>query len=160
MAFNFIKSNMQENSRLIIYGYSHGGVKALLLSEKLRKEGINVNVLITVDAAYGPLSPILDRSVPSNVFINVNEYQTSPSIVFSRGAKNKPSNIGENTAKVFNLEANKLYNDVNHGNIDEKFQSYNTSLIRTAITGELQSYNLNSNISSSGKNSSSNSSSR
>lgn len=44
---------------------------------------------------------------------------------------------------------------MNHGNIDEKFQSYNTSLIRTAITGELQSYNLNSNISSSGKNSSS-----
>lgn len=79
-ALDFIKKNLSEGERLIVYGYSRGGDTAVDLAQKLKESGTRIDLLFTVDAAYGLFSnspgysPV-DRNIPSNVDVNINFYQ-------------------------------------------------------------------------------------
>jgi len=87
-AYDYIKKNYKKGEKMIIYGYSYGGVLAQHLSERLSKDGVDVDLLVTIDAAQGPGSDRVDRKIPNNVKENLNLYQTKKSPVGSRGGKN------------------------------------------------------------------------
>ena len=65
------------DSKVVLYGYSYGGVIALKVSRELEKKGIMVDLLVTVDVANGNQSDKVDRNIPNNVKKNVNYYQTN-----------------------------------------------------------------------------------
>ncbi len=115
-AYDYIMKNKTDDGEIVIYGYSHGGVLANHLAKRLKKTGIAVNLLVTVDAARGFESDEVDREVSDNVEKNVNYYQTTPSTIGSRGDANTAENIAKTKVENINLTAK----DVNHGNIDEK----------------------------------------
>jgi RHS repeat-associated protein len=124
-AYDYIKSNYNVDNgeqvtggKLVIEGYSYGGVLANHLSERLKAENISVNLLVTVDAAAGPASKDVNRTVPSNVEKNLNIYQTEPSAIGSHGGANKAEN--SNKTKVANVDVTKYTNQ--HGKIDDHSQ--------------------------------------
>ncbi|NEN88687.1 MAG: toxin [Okeania sp. SIO3H1] len=118
-ALRFIEDNLGEGERLIIYGYSRGGDTAVDLATELEKREIQVDLLFTVDAAYGPLSttPIspVDRTIPGNVDVNINYYQTNRDFILSRGDLNKPES---DHTRVYNQEIK----DADHHKIDDAVQ--------------------------------------
>lgn len=73
--------------KLIIYGFSAGGINSLDLCRTLSTgpltADIVVNLLVSVDVAGR--GELIDRSVPSNVALNRNYFQTIPSLRGSRG---------------------------------------------------------------------------
>ena len=122
-AYNYIKNNRTEDGQVLIYGYSYGGVLANHLSKRLKKDGIKVNFLVTIDAAKGPNSDDVDRKVDDNVDENLNIYQTKKSSVGSRGGKNTRKDGSE---KGIRNEISVSYTDENgkkqttvHSNIDD-----------------------------------------
>lgn len=82
-----ILSSHDRRGRLIVYGFSAGGVNALDLCRNLASNpltaGLVVDLLVTVDVAAR--KEFVDRSVPDNVRLNRNYFQTSPSGNGSRG---------------------------------------------------------------------------
>lgn len=125
-AIQFIKDNLSEGEKLIIYGYSNGGDHAVELAEQLAEQGIEVDVLITVDAADSKLGgSTVNNTVPDNVGLNVNYYQTNPSgdssgkdggslnLPGSRGNLNKEANPQKTTVININVP------NTTHGDIDE-----------------------------------------
>lgn len=78
-AYQFIISNYNrddegnhvEGGRVLIYGYSLGGVLAERLPERLAFDGIEVDLLVTVDAAAGPRTGEVDRMIGENVKVNL-----------------------------------------------------------------------------------------
>ncbi|MFM9909164.1 MAG: RHS repeat-associated core domain-containing protein [Chitinophagaceae bacterium] len=78
---NYIMLHHKEGQKLIIYGYSYGGFIALEVCRELLKRGssIQVDLLITIDAAFGDQTKIINRSVASNVKNIVNLFQLTPS---------------------------------------------------------------------------------
>ncbi len=88
-ALRDIKDNYKNDprGRVVLYGYSYGGVIATDLAKKMQEEGIDVSLLITADAANGPASGAVDREMPDNVLSNLNFYQRNFSVfdpTFSR----------------------------------------------------------------------------
>jgi hypothetical protein len=81
------------------------------VARKLKSANIPISVLVTVDAADGPLSNFIDRTVPSNVSVNYNFFQTTPSGIFSRGDYNSGSGL------IFNYDLTSP--NITHSNIDE-----------------------------------------
>ena len=76
-AYDFIKANYTAGEKLVIYGYSYGGDPAIELAEKLKADGIIVDLLVTVDATDGPLrNTTVSSEIPDNVTTNINLYQT------------------------------------------------------------------------------------
>jgi len=67
------------NGKVLIYGYSYGGVLANYLAKRLEAVGIQVDVLVTVDAANGWGSDDVDRKISKNVKKNVNFYEKNTS---------------------------------------------------------------------------------
>jgi RHS repeat-associated protein len=111
------KGNDIKGGRILIYGYSYGGVMAMHLSDRLKSAGLSVDVLFTVDAAAGPETDEVDRTIGSNVEFNVNHYQTESSgplgLIGSHGAANSRD---DGTKKgIFNNQ----YSSVEHDNIDD-----------------------------------------
>jgi hypothetical protein len=132
-AFDFIQSNYTEGEKIIIYGYSYGGDAAVELASKLNNAGFAVNLLITVDAADGPLmGTTTDRTVPENVWANINLYQTTNSRIGSRGDKNK----GGGPWGILNINVGNLVEGVDHGNIDEVTKDFNIFQIIHTMTGQ------------------------
>ncbi len=116
----FIESHSDEDTTIIVYGYSRGGDTAVDLADELEDQNREIDLLFTVDAAYGPFSLIpvvtpVDRSIPENVDTNINFYQTSHSRVLSRGAPNTPV---ERSTAVYNIEVE----DTTHGTVDAAVQ--------------------------------------
>ncbi|MBI3411990.1 MAG: peptidoglycan-binding protein [Planctomycetes bacterium] len=87
-AFTFVQSLNDPRGKLIIYGFSAGGVNALDLCRDLnnRLPNVKVNLLVTVDVAAQQQTNTINRSVPANVLLNRNYFQTFPSLNGSRGA--------------------------------------------------------------------------
>jgi len=112
-----IKANYRSGNSLKIYGYSKGGDIAMQVTRALNAENIPVSLLVTIDAADGPLSDNLDRTIPGNVTMNYNFYQTTPSLIRSHGAANTGSGI------IFNFD---LTGSFIHSNIDDA--SVNTAI--------------------------------
>ena len=82
-------------AKLIIYGFSAGGINGLDLCRALAANPLTVdvvvNLLVTVDVAGA--GEAVDRSVPSNVGLNRNYFQTSPSLRGSRGGPATGKNV-------------------------------------------------------------------
>lgn len=156
-ALHFITMNFDPRGDLIIYGYSAGGTDALSLCRQiganlsayglssgqlqnattaaaLKKRGIEdcvpvrVDLLITVDAAAGPGSARVDRTVPVCVRRNLNYFQTTESRIFSRGG---PNAAQDNSASV--IENNDLTGTAEHATIDD----ITIDPVLSAIRGEL-----------------------
>jgi len=119
---NYNKQNGEDvtGGKIVIYGYSYGGVMADHLAERLNNAGINVNMEVTVDKADGTSSNKLCRTVPSNVDKNLNIYQTIPSWADSHGAPNSAAR-GSKT-DVINVDVTKILNNGigNHGAIGKE----------------------------------------
>lgn len=134
VAFNYVKDNYNKvngtevkGGKLIIYSYSFGGVLAEHLAERLKAENINVDLLITIDAAAGPLSSLVDRTISENVILNVNYFEdpTVPnSPVLSWGEANKAEN--KDKTMVIN---NDLTGSTTHSNIDEETLDASINLV-------------------------------
>ena len=86
------------NAKLIIYGFSAGGINGLDLCRALAASPLTadlvVNLLVTVDVAGA--GEFVDRTVPSNVGLNRNDFQTAPSL---RGSRGGPA-IGKNVVNI------------------------------------------------------------
>jgi hypothetical protein len=106
-----IKAAYTKGQIVQIYGYSLGGKIALEVSRSLNAANIPISLLVTIDAAEGPMSALVNRTVPSNVSVNYNFFQTTPSSIFSRGDYNSGSGL------IFNY--NLTGPNITHGNIDE-----------------------------------------
>ncbi|GHN03212.1 hypothetical protein WSM22_47010 [Cytophagales bacterium WSM2-2] len=94
-----------------IYGYSKGGRIAMQVATALKESNIPVSILVTVDAADAWMSNYIDRTVSSNVSVNYNFFQTTPSSIKSHGDYNT------GTGLIFNY--NLTSPNMTHGNIDE-----------------------------------------
>lgn len=114
--------------QVVIYGYSWGGDLAVDLATELKDLNIPVNLLITVDASDGPLqNTTVNTSIPDNVLINLNVYQTTDSGSSSGsdgGTSNFPgSNGGPNTAidssKTEVINKNVTSTSITHGTIQD-----------------------------------------
>ncbi len=87
-----IIASYKPGQKIVIYGYSFGGMIALGVCKKLNEvmingvKGIPIAALITVDAAYGTLK--FDRSVSGNVKLNVNFFQRNVDEYGDSGAHN------------------------------------------------------------------------
>ncbi len=93
----------------------------MYLAKRLQKAGINVSLLVTVDAANGWRSFFQDRTVPGNVDDNENYYEDNISAAdptLSHGAPN----IGSRPGQVHNHDkSNGKYgkDKINHMTIDD-----------------------------------------
>ena len=139
---DFLKENMKEGDKVLIYGYSWGGDVAVELAKAAKEIGINVDLLITVDASDGPFQQTtVDNDIPDNVKENQNYFQTSDSgnssssrvanasssskVKSDGGTSNSPgSNGGMNSAqspkKTTVVNNNMTTKGTNHGNIQQK----------------------------------------
>lgn len=136
-AFDWIKNNHKKGESIIIYGYSMGGVAANQLAKMLKTEGITVNLLVPVDAAWGLLGESLQ--VSDNVETVFNFYQTNPSSIRSRGYEAKPQK-GNNKSIILNDnwtgKTSKSGSDA-HGAMDEDTQIDATNIIKAEMSGKL-----------------------
>jgi RHS repeat-associated protein len=113
---NDIKGNYTKGQKISLYGYSKGGDLALQVSRKLQETNISVTLLVTIDAAYGWQSDQINRSVPGNVGLTYNFYQTTPgALIPSHGGP------GSGTSLIFNYDLTSP--NISHSNIDEATKS-------------------------------------
>jgi RHS repeat-associated protein len=115
---NYNKENGKdvEGGKVILEGYSYGGVMVTHLAGRLKKANIPVSLLVTVDAAAGPETKNVNRTIPSNVKENLNVFQTNPSfIVGSHGGANKKEE--NSNTNIVNVDLTKITDE--HGKIDE-----------------------------------------
>lgn len=136
-AFNWIKDNYKEGESIIIYGYSMGGVAATQLAKLLKTENITVNLLVAVDAAWGPFGKPLN--VPDNVETMVNYYQTNSSSIFSHGYPAKAQEGNDNTILLnYNMtDKTSGKKGAAHGTMDEDTKKPATNFIKTEMIGKL-----------------------
>jgi hypothetical protein len=113
-----IKAAYTEGQAVQIYRYSLGGKVALDVARALDAADIPISLLVTIDAAEGPMSALVNRAVPGNVSVNYNFFQTTPSNIGSYGGYNSGSGL------IFNY--NLTGPNITHGNIDEA--TLNTSI--------------------------------
>lgn len=116
--FNKVGQEDVEGGQIIIQGYSYGGVLANHLTKRLKEAKLDVNLLVTIDVAAGPESSNVDRTISSNVEKNINYYQTTPSLIRSRGDRNKKEDGDKNKNTIRNIDVSKITNE--HGKIDDK----------------------------------------
>ena len=124
VAYDYIlEARKNSEGRVVIYGYSYGGVLANHLAKRLKEDNIDVNLLVTVDAAAGYQSDEVDRTISDNVEENKNYYQTEPSIIGSHGGENKAEDESKtrvsNNVKISFTDPEGKKRTVTHSNIDE-----------------------------------------
>ena len=158
-AMSFIKDNYTKGEKVVLYGYSYGGDFAVELAESLKKEGIAVDLLVTVDASDGPAqNATVNDVIPDNVKNAINFFQNDKSGLPSgsqhgnqsskKGGKSSKENSGGSanspgsrggTKKAADSKKTDVRNydvsgdGVNHGNIDEKTENLINRLIRVIM---------------------------
>lgn len=126
--------------KVIIYGYSRGGDCAVELAAALDALDIPVELLITVDAAFGAAGPaVVDREVPDNVRRNINQYQTNHSRIGSRGDSNTATDADATTVENYNLSH---VEGITHGNIHQSARAYNAGHMAAAMGVEVDTSEL------------------
>jgi RHS repeat-associated protein len=136
-AFTWIKDNYKKGESIIIYGYSMGGVAANQLAKMLKTEGITVNLLVPVDAAFGPMGQPLNIS--DNVETVFNIYQTEASPIFSHGYPAAPI-AGNDKTTILNDNMTGKTTGVGkdaHGTMDEDTKTKATNIIKAEMSGKL-----------------------
>lgn len=140
-AYDYVLKNYAQNGRVVVYGYSYGGVLASHLEKRLKENKIRVNFLVTVDAAAGPQSDQVNRVVSDNTDENLNIYQSTPSKIGSRGDKNKRSDGSSkgiaNRIKVSYTDDKGKKRSMSHSVIDES----SANEVIQAILNKLNSKN-------------------
>lgn len=123
-AYDYVLKNYASGGRVVVYGYSYGGVLASHLEKRLKENKIQVDFLVTVDAAAGPQSDQVDRVVSDNTKENLNIYQTTPSSIGSRGGENKRADGSKkgvtNRIKVSYVDDKGKKRTMTHGVIDDQ----------------------------------------
>ncbi len=145
-AYDFIKKNYKEGEALIIYGYSNGGDAAVELTDKLKADGIKVDLLITVDSSDGPLgNSTVNNVIPDNVGVNRNIYQLRGSGPLNDSGSNSPSPGsmgGENTAadpaKTRIENYNVTHPTTTHQNMDEETLKNNIQSVKNFMSPKRQ----------------------
>lgn len=114
--------------KLVLYGYSQGGVGILEMQRALAKRGVPVELLLVVDPANGTKSDEVNTYVHWNVKKAYGFYQTDTNFfsAYSHGsplvASPNNSTVVENmndTGRVFFPPGQTNSSTVNHSNIDE-----------------------------------------
>lgn len=82
--------------KLIIYGFSAGGINSLQLCRELFQGGVQVDLLVTVDVSDGEKNLGVNGGVPENVVLNRNYFQ--------KGALRGPSGIRTTGRNVRNSD--------------------------------------------------------
>jgi hypothetical protein len=126
-----IKNNFDlNNGILILYGYSWGGQLLMEFLKYFEKDNIKINLLITIDAAKGPVSFAVNNNITNNVKENLNIFQKTPSVILSRGSENEGENVKNiNLTDEKNSEGEKIV----HSNIDEYTLLYCCQIILYAL---------------------------
>ncbi len=122
-AYDEILRTHKENpkGRILLYGYSYGGVLVNHLAKRLAKAEIQVSVMVTVDAANGWGSDNVDRTISSNVHVNENFFELNPKFTRDPTLSHGHANSG-NPGQVKNHDkSNDSYEGekMDHMNIDE-----------------------------------------
>lgn len=128
---NIVKKNFDlKNGTLILYGYSWGGQLLMEFLKFFKESKINIDLLLTIDAAKGLVSFSVNNVVTNNVKNNLNLYQTKLSVIGSRGGPNEGSNV-----KNVDLtgEKNSQSEKVTHSTIDEYTLLYSAQVIVYAL---------------------------
>ncbi|HEX8575666.1 MAG TPA: hypothetical protein VF677_05170 [Flavobacterium sp.] len=132
-----------KNGVLILYGYSWGGQLLMEFLDNFQRSKINIDLLITIDAAKGPFSFSVNNDITSNVKRNLNIYQTHPSPIGSHGGYN------EGNGKIKNIDLSKEKNSkgepIVHSNIDEYTLLFIAQVIVYALKG-IYSYSSLSDV--------------
>ena len=139
-AYEHIISNYKNNpkGKVLLYGYSWGGVLANHLAKRLNKAGIKVALLVTVDAARGWGSDKVDRTISDNVEVNENYYEDNVDgwrdPTKSYGAANKG---GPNTIVHNHNKSKDTYNGetMDHLNIDDATVGVVTTNLTNILNG-------------------------
>jgi dienelactone hydrolase len=133
LAIGFIEKNHTDSGVVVIYGYSWGGDTAIELAKDLDEKQINVDLLITIDAALGPFNgpAVRDRTITGNVKLNLNHYTSTPmSRIGSRGMPNRAKDSRKTTVK------NIVHQGPSHGQMDEATAGASINYISDTIIGE------------------------
>lgn len=146
---NFLQSNYSEGDQVIVYGYSYGGDNAVNLAEMAQEAGIPINTMVIVDSSDGAIlgGSTVDTSVPENVDMTLNIYQTDNSGASSGSQKvsKNPPNAGQSnspgsrgyphTAEGKNAVVNRNATapGTTHGNIQQKQQNVIETFLKTRI---------------------------
>jgi RHS repeat-associated protein len=111
--YNSDKGHRVSGGRIIITGYSYGGVLAMHLARRLAKNNLPIELLATLDPAMAGESKNVNRKIPGNVKRNINVYQTSDDNAFhSFGAPNERED--GTTTGISNIKVS-----VDHGKVDD-----------------------------------------
>lgn len=123
-AYDYVLKNYASGGRVVVYGYSYGGVLASHLEKRLKENNIRVDFLVIVDAAAGAQSDQVDRVVSDNAKENLNIYQMTPSSIGSRGGENKRADGSEkgitNRVKVSYVDDKGKTRTMTHGVIGDQ----------------------------------------
>ncbi|GAB4044787.1 RHS repeat-associated core domain-containing protein [Spirosoma jeollabukense] len=121
-AFEEIQKQRQNNpnAKIVIYGYSYGGVAALELATRLNNRKMKTT-LITVDAANGASSDKINRNV-GDYIESFNFYELDPKVSDITGSKGGP-NHGRNVTNIDKSKATYDEEAIDHMNIDESTMS-------------------------------------
>lgn len=117
-----LKKASEFGMQVIIYGYSKGGDLALQITRRLNELCVPVTALVTIDVANGWWSHLIDRSIPANVGVNYNFYQTTEGTII-------PSYGGPNTGSGLIYNFDLTAPNINHSNIDEATKGVSKMLI-------------------------------
>ena len=139
LAADFVEENWSEGERVVLYGYSRGGAAIMDLAEELGARGINVDLLVTVDAYF----PGRNYRVSENVEVAINYYQTQRAGgVLSRGW---PATADSANTRVYNVDLTGQVGPpdrqegpdvaVRHENIDEATSPLIQDQVRSLIGG-------------------------
>jgi RHS repeat-associated protein len=132
-AYQYVKAHYKkdadgkdtETGQVVLYGFSWGGNMAQHLADRLKADGIEVDLLVTVDQADGPLlGDDAYRVVSDNVKKNVNIYQTTPEKgTTSHGGKNYAEDSDKTEVNNYNVTGNERNGEtVEHSNIHLIYQ--------------------------------------
>jgi hypothetical protein len=151
-AFRFIRKHFHPLGRIIVCGYSAGGFDAMRLVSHISMASrfyevrsktfvreiyrmpqpgaeifgfVRVDLLVTVDAAQGPLSGLTFRRVFPSARRNLNYYQGTGSSIGSHGGPNVA--MDPNATEVVNLDLSRRYAanpGAGHGQIDNDTIDY------------------------------------
>jgi len=136
-AFQWIKDNYKKGESIIVYGYSMGGVAATQLTKMLKTERITVNLLVSVDGAFGPFGEALQ--IPDNVETVFNFYQTKISFIGSRGYEAKKQEGNNKTVILNDNRTDKTSGKGSdaHGTMADDTQKDATNIIKAEMKGIL-----------------------
>ena len=136
--YNFIKDGYTKGEPIIIYGYSMGGVAAAQLSKLLKSDGIDVNLMVTIDPAFGYLAPVFGNNeikIPDNVNTEVNIYQTEKSSLGSKGSVAVPQK-GNDKTNILNIDYDAMKSGKGgdaHANMDEDTKDISEGMMKTEM---------------------------